>query len=241
MESLEARPRPFAGLVARTEPGLVAVLPENSVEYAYAAASAGAHAVMVGIDKTETHLPGLFGSFDLVEDSVSAILGTSSVPVGISIGDSRPLLRENWERIVSKGFSFVNMYAHHMPSFVLDDDRVEKLVSVGPGYMVEQVKSISEFKQVTALDAAIVPLQGRTHIFNALDLATLRVLAAISSKPVFVRTQKKMTYGDVASALSAGLRGVCLDPAAFDSGIEAYRDAVATFSAKVNQPAREGV
>jgi len=154
---------------------LIAILPQNNTEYATIAAQSGADAIMVGIDKTDTSLPGLFGSFDLTEDSIDSILSTTSVPVGISIGDSRPLIEENWERIVSKPFSFVNMYAHHMPPFVLEDNRVEKLVSVGPGYMLEQVKSIAEIDGVTGLEAAIVAPQGKNHIFSALDLATLGV------------------------------------------------------------------
>ncbi len=212
---------------------LVATLPQNNVEYASIAAQAGADAIMLGIDKTDTSLPGLFGSFDLMEDSIDSILSTTSVPVGISIGDSRPLIEESWERIISKRFSFVNMYAHHMPPFVLEDERVEKLVSIGPGYMLEQVKSISEIDGVTALEAAIVAPQGRNHIFSALDLATLGVLASLSAKPLLMRTQKKMGVRDVRSVMRCGLRGISVDAAALEPGIEAYRDAITTFRSQV--------
>ncbi len=217
---------------------LIANLPQNSTEYASIAAQAGADAIMVGIDKTDSSLPGLFGSFDLMEDSINSIVSTSSVPVGISIGDSRPLIEENWERIVSKPFSFVNMYAHHMPPFVLEDDRVEKLVSIGPGYMLEQVKGISEMKGVIALESAIVAPQGRSHIFSALDLATLGVLARLSTKPLLVRTQKRLSVADVQSVMMSGARGVSVDPTALEPGIEAYRDALTTFRSQVNPSAR---
>jgi hypothetical protein len=238
MESLEHQPRPLASLVSGADAvALIATLPQNNVEYASAAALAGADAIMVGIDKTDTSLPGLFGSFDLMEDSIDSILSTTSIPVGISIGDSRPLIEENWERIVSKPFSFVNMYAHHMPPFVLEDDRVGKLVSIGPGYMLEQVKSVSEIDGVTALEAAIVAPQGRNHIFSALDLATLRVLASLSEKPLLMRTQKKMGVRDVRSVMKSGLRGISVDAAALEPGIEAYRDAILTFRSQVISPA----
>jgi hypothetical protein len=217
---------------------LLAILPQNNTEYASTAAQAGADAIVVGIEKTETTFPGLFGSFDLMEDSINSILSTSSVPVGISIGDSRPLIEENWERIVSKPFGFVNMYAHHMPSFVLEDDRVEKLVSIGPGYMLEQVKGISDMDGVVALESAIVAPQGRSHVFSALDLATLGVLARLSSKPLLVRTQKKMDVADIQSAVRSGVRGFCVDAAALEPGIEAYRDALSTFRSQVTPSAR---
>ncbi|MDA4118564.1 MAG: hypothetical protein OK455_09500 [Thaumarchaeota archaeon] len=230
MEALEHRPRPLATLVSGADAvTVIGVLPQNSTEYAAAASEAGADAIMVGIDKSDASLPGLFGSFDLMEESIDAILSTTSVPVGISIGDSRPLIIENWERIVSKPFSFVNMFAHHMPPFVLEDDRIEKLVSIGPGYMLEQVKGISEMASVTALEAAITAPQGRSHIFSALDLATLRVLAGLCSKPIIVRTQKRMSSDDLNSAIAAGLKGVSVDAAVLEPGIEAYRDAIENY------------
>jgi hypothetical protein len=217
---------------------LLAVLPQNNTEYASTAAQAGADAIVVGIDKTESTLPGLFGSFDLMEDSINSILSTASVPVGISIGDSRPLIEENWERIVAKPFGFVNMYAHHMPSFVLEDNRVEKLVSIGPGYMLEQVKGISEMEGVVALESAIVAPQGRNHVFSALDLATLGVLARLSAKPLVIRTQKKMGVADIQSAVRSGVRGVSVDASALEPGIEAYRDALTTYRSQVIPSAR---
>jgi hypothetical protein len=236
MESLEHRPRPLSNLVSGADAvALIATLPQNSSEYAAAAAQAGASAIMVGIDKTDTSLPGLFGSFDLMEDSIDSILSTTTIPVGISIGDSRPLIEENWERIVSKPFSFVNMFAHHMPPFVLEDERVEKLVSIGSGYMLEQVKSVSEIDGVTALEAAIVAPQGRNHIFSALDLATLGVLASLSAKPMLMRTQKKMSGKDIRSAMRSGIGGISVDAASLEPGIEAYRDAITTFRSQVSQ------
>ena len=213
---------------------VIAALPQNNNDYSSAAIEAGADAIMVGIDKTDTSLPGLFGSFELMESSIDSILGCAGVPVGISIGDSRSLTEENWEKIVTRPFSFVNMFAHHMPPFVLEDDRVEKLVSIGPGYMLEQVKGISEMDGVVALEAAIVATQGRSHIFSALDLATLGVLARLSAKPLLVRTQKRMGAGDVRSVLRAGLRGVSVDAASLEPGIEAYRDAISTYRSQVS-------
>src|SRR5271157_3996504 len=149
MESLETEVRGLSRLLNQAQAPLMAILPHNTSEYAEAAQQGGADAMILGIDKTESMFPGLFGSFDLQEDSILGIVSTSSIPVGISIGDSRPLTPDGWERIVSKPFSFVNMFAHHMPPFVLSDTRIDKLVSIGSGYMLEQVKSISEIDGVT--------------------------------------------------------------------------------------------
>jgi hypothetical protein len=229
MESLETEVRGLSRLLGQAQAPLLAILPHNTLEYAEAAQQGGADALILGIDKTESMFPGLFGSFDLQEDSILGIVSTSSIPVGISIGDSRPLTPESWERIVGKSFSFVNMYAHHMPPFVLTDERIDKLVSVGAGYMVEQIKSLSEMSHVKALEAAIVSPQGQTHVFSVLDLSTLRMISKLSDKPVILRAQKRLEAGDFRSIAEAGLRGLSLDPSALEAGVEAYRAAVASY------------
>ena len=232
MESMQTEVRVLSGLLGRAQPPLVAILPHNTSEYADAAQSGGADAIVLGIDKTESMFPGLFGSFDLQEDSINGILSTCSVPVGISIGDSRPLTPESWERVAAKPFAFVNMYAHHLPPLVLADDRVEKLITIGAGYMLEQISSISEMEQVTALEAAIVSPQGKNHVFSVLDLSTLRMVTKLSSKPVILRAQKRLEAGDLRSITDAGLKGITVDPSALEPGVEAYRDAVATFRSR---------
>ena len=241
MESLETEVRGLSRLLGQAQAPLLAILPHNTLEYAEAAQQGGADALILGIDKTESMFPGLFGSFDLQEDSILRIVSTSSIPVGISIGDSRPLTPESWERIVGKSFSFVNMYAHHMPPFVLTDERIDKLVSIGAGYMVEQIKSLSEMSQVNALEAAIVTPQGQTHVFSVLDLSTLRMISKLSAKPVILRAQKRLEAGDFRSISEAGLRGLSLDPSALEAGVEAYRDAVSNFVKRLEgKPHSEG-
>lgn len=232
MEGMQTEVRGLSRLVQGAGFPLIAILPHNTTEYAEAAERGGADALVLGIDKTESMFPGLFGSFDLQEDSINSILSTSSIPVGISIGDSRPLTPESWERIAAKPFGFVNMYAHHLPPFVLDDARIDKLVTIGAGYMLEQISSISELPQVTALEAAIVSAQGKNHVFSVLDLSTLRMVVKLSTKPVVLRAQKRLEAGDLMSIGDAGLKGVSLDPSALEPGVEAYRDAIATIRSR---------
>jgi hypothetical protein len=230
MENLETVVRGLSKVLNTMESPLVAILPQNNEDYAHAAIDGGADAIIIGIDKTESSFPGLFGSFDLQEDAISSILSTSSVPVGISIGDSRPLTPGSWERVASRPFGFVNMYAHHMPPFVLQDERVEKLVTIGSGYMVEQIRSMSEMPQVSAFEAAIVSPQGRTQVFSVLDLATLRMISKLSSKPMILRAQKRLEGSDIKTVISEGLKGIALDPSALEAGVEAYKDAMTCYS-----------
>jgi len=226
MESLGRALSPFESLSGAP---LIANLPHNSLEYASAAEEAGVSAIVVGIEKTELAFPGLFAGFDAQEQNIQEIVTTASTRVGISIGEARPLTRETWERIMGKGFDFVNMYAHQMPLFVLNDNRIKKFVSIGPGYMLEQVRVISELEQVAALEAAIVSSQAKLYPFGLLDLSTLALIARLTTKPVFLRTQKKVTPGDIPLVLKTGVRGLTLDPSILEPGLEEYRYAVRGF------------
>src|SRR2546428_7147020 len=160
-------------------PKLIATLPQNSLEYAVKAQESGAGAVMVGIEKTELAFPGLFAGLETQEQSIREILSTLSIPVGVSIGEARPLSREGWESVVSLPFRFVNMYAHQMPLFVHQDGRIDTFVSIGPGYMLEQVKTIAEMEQVVALEAAIVSSQAKLYPFGLLDLSTITLISRL--------------------------------------------------------------
>jgi hypothetical protein len=226
MERLERTLSPFDG---SSGAAVIVTLPHNSLEYAAAAEEAGVSALVVGIEKTELAFPGLFAGFDAQEQVIQGILSTVSTPVGISIGEARPLSRETWERIMGRGFSFVNMYAHQMPLFVLNDSRINKFVSIGPGYMLEQVRAISEMEQVVALEAAIVSSQAKLYPFGLLDLSTLSLISKLTTKPVFLRTQKKVVPSDIPLILKSGVRGLTLDPSILEPGVEEYRHAVRGF------------
>ncbi len=183
----------------------------------------------MGIEKTELAFPGLFAGLDTQEQTIREILSTLSIPVGVSIGEARPLSREAWESVVSLPFRFVNMFAHQMPLFVLDDGRIDKLVSIGPGYMLEQVKTIAEMAQVVALEAAIVSSQAKLYPFGLLDLSTITLISRLTTKPVFLRTQKRVNPRDMPLILKTGVRGITLDPSILEPGIEEYRDGVRGF------------
>lgn len=210
---------------ARTLP-VVASLPQNTTEYSVAAQEAGADAVVVSVNKTENAFPGLFADFEYQEKEIAEAISVLNVPVGIAIGDAKPLAREMWEKIAGHPFSFVSMFAHHMPLFVLEDSRIEKFVSVGPGYMLEQVKSISQFDQVGAIEAALISAQARSNPLNLLDLSTIRLIAGLSAKPVFLRTQKRTGAGDTQLFQSAGVRGLVLDSAVLETGVQPFAEAL---------------
>ncbi|HEY6282941.1 MAG TPA: hypothetical protein VIW22_03360 [Nitrososphaerales archaeon] len=209
---------------------VIASLPKNSTSLAVQAVEGGADAVMLNIDGDEGSSPSHFGSYDLHDAYLNDVISTVSVPCGIFIGGGKMVTEEYWERIMSSSFSFVEMYAHQMPTFVLSDQRVKKISAISTGYILEQVKQLSAMEGMDAIDLAAVPHQARGAPFSVLDFATLGVIVNLSAKPVYLRTQKKMTEGDLARVVSIGVKGLVVDPCILSGTDEAYKDEIAGLS-----------
>ena len=230
MESIGQTRRPLDLLAVTKEYTVIASLPKNSTSLAIQAVEGGADAVMLNIDGDESSSPSHFGSYDLHDAYINDVISTISVPCGIFIGGARLLTEEYWERIMSSAFSFVEMFAHQMPTFVLSDQRVKKLTAISTGYILEQVKQLSEMEGVEAVDVATVPHQSRGAPFSVLDYATLGVIAKLSVRPVLLRTQKKLTRGDISNVVALGVKGLVIDPCVLSGTDEAYKEEISSLS-----------
>ena len=212
------------------EYSVIADLPKNSTALAVQAEQAGVDAILLNIDGEEGSHPSHYGSYDLHDSYINDVISTVSVPCGILIGGARALTPDYWERVMSSQFSFVEMYAHQMPTFILADDRVKKLSAISTGYILEQVRQLSSMEGIAAIDVATVPHQMRGAPFSVLDYATLGVIANLSSKPVLLRTQKKLSRADVAKVTGLGVKGLIIDPCILSGTDEAYKDEIAGLS-----------
>ncbi|MBI3858791.1 MAG: hypothetical protein HY296_00910 [Thaumarchaeota archaeon] len=218
---------------------MIASLPKNSTSLAVQAEEAGADAVLLNIDGDEGSHPSHFGSYDLHDVYINDVISTLSIPCGISIGGGKVMTEEYWERIMSSQFGFVEMYAHQMPMFLLSDTRLKKLAAISTGYILEQVKQLSQMDGVQAIDMATVPPQGRGTPFSTLDYATVGVICALSSSPVLLRTQKRLTSSDIAKVVGQGVRGLVVDPCILSGTDEAYKDELASFGPRRQFPESE--
>lgn len=224
MESASQLRRPLEVIAGEGDYTLIASLPKNSTALAVHAEQAGVDAVMMNIDGDEGSSPSQFGSYDLHDAYINDVISTVSIPCGLFIGGGKQLTPDYWERIMSSSFSFIEMYAHHMPMFVLADLRVKKIGAISTGYILEQVRQLSQMEGLEAIDVATVPPQARGTPFTLLDFATLGVLVDLSSKPLLLRTQKVLTNPDIANVMSLGVKGLVVDPSILSGTDEAYKD-----------------
>lgn len=227
MESASQVRRPLALVSGQKEYSVIASLPKNSTSLAAQAEDAGADAIMLNIDGDEGSSPSHFGSYDLHDAYINDVISSVSLPCGIFIGGARSLTPEYWERIMSSSFSFVEMYAHQMPTFVLSDSRVKKISAIATGYILEQVRQLSLMDSLEAIDVATVPAQAKGTPFSVLDQATLGVIIGISTKPVLLKTQKRLSRDDIERATSMGVSGLIVDPCILSGTDEAYKEELA--------------
>jgi hypothetical protein len=234
MEAVGQLRRPLEVVKEGTPYTTIASLPKNSTSLAAQAVDGGADAVMLNIEGDEGSSPNHFGSYDLHDAYINDVISTVSVPCGLFVGGARLLTEEYWERIMSSAFSFVEMYAHQMPTFVLSDPRVRKISAISTGYILEQVKKLSEMEGIEAIDIATVPHQARGAPFSVLDYATLGVISDLSAKPVLLRTQKRLTRSDIGRVVALGVKGLVIDPCILSGTDEAYKDEIASLAPKAS-------
>ena len=207
----------------------------NSRDYAIACEEAGVDSVLFHLNQ-DVGGGVRFAGLEIEEDSIRDSLSVLKIPAGIAIGDTRSLLYEDWEAIARMGFSFVNMFAHQLPTFVWDDQRFAKLVSIGPGYILEQVKTLSEFDSVSGIVAALAPSQGLGLPFTMLDGTTLKLVTKLSSKPVYLPTQRGIRPQDVKLLRELGCDGLLLTSTVYGDSVESCKLNVARFREEISGP-----
>lgn len=211
---------------------VVACLPRNSLNLAIKAEEARVDVVQLCVDGDETSYPGHYGSYELHSVYINDIVSTLKIPCGIMLLGQKQLNRDYWENIMKCNFSFVEMYAHMMPLFLLSDNRIKKVAAISSGYMVEQVRKIASNFSVDAIDVAIATQQTRGTLFSLMDFSTLQLIVEISEKPVLYRIQKKMEREEIIKITQLGIRGVIIDPWVLSGTDETYREEIERLSPK---------
>jgi hypothetical protein len=214
---------------------ILADLSSNSKEFAIACEQGGANSVILHLNDDASN-GSRFGGLDIEGQSLKDCMASVTIPLGIWIGDSRLLDVIEWEFCVNLGFSFVVMQAHHMPTFVWKDNRLPKFVGIGPGYILEQVKTLAEFEDVASLVASLTPAQGRGLPLNLFDVATLKLITSLSKKPVLYTTQRKVRPEDVNLLASEGCRGLVLKGSLYGSSDAEFKENVLKFKLASQRP-----
>lgn len=161
---------------------LIVHLPDNKVELAQAAESAGAEALM--IDQ----------GFD--EDK---IIKAVKIPVGLNATDK--VTGEN-------KYDFVNFPAEALPEFG-KLKKIARIAELNESYTLDKLMQVAE-NDLDALDAAIIPLHqfGKELVIG--DLQNYIAIALSSNLPVIIPTQRHIKPSEAAIVWDTGVKGLML-------------------------------
>jgi len=213
---------------------LISSLNTNSTALAVASEEAGVDAVEVHLNIEDVASTVRFGGIDLEESAIRDIIGSTKIPVGVWIGDMPMVSQDEWEKIVGLGVDYVKMLAHHMPSYVYNDERLKKIVSVGSGYVTELIEILSHDNKVSAIEASIMTPQVFRLPLTLYDLSNYTLIRKLSSKPVIVPSQKYIEPTDLKMLKKIGIEGIVTNNIVAGTTPLSYRELLSEFRSAIN-------
>lgn len=200
----------FTDLLGRATPTLIFSLPRNDPSLAEAALEAGAEALKVHIHVRHQASGTGFGPLAAERDALAAIRRLAKgLPVGVVIGDgSATATREELAELAAMGFDLFDVYAHHMPAWMLTAADVEWMGALGPGYTEGDWAMLG--RMFDCMEAAVMPHESYGAPMTAYDLARYGQIAEASEVPLVVPTQLAILPEEVELLAEVGVRGIMI-------------------------------
>ncbi|MET1173689.1 hypothetical protein [Paenibacillus amylolyticus] len=219
----------FKQLLERKPLSLVVSLPENDIALARAAMEEGADALKVHYNVGHRASGNHFGPLDNYAKVFREIRSEFVGPLGVvPSGSIDGAQREEVEGLSGLGFDFYSIYAHHLPSFMLNDLGLDPTFAINEEYDPSLVTSASYFG-FTALEASIVPGKEYGTPLSFADVLKYRRLVLQAQIPVLVPSQRKLVPEDVRVLRDTGVKAIMLGAVVTGNTEEQLRRAVNGF------------
>lgn len=189
---------------------MIISLPANDAALAQAALEEGADGLKVHVNVGHRASNTQFGPLSQYEPVFRQIRELCKGPLGIVPAD-RPedVERDEMAKLASMDFDFYSIYAHHLPSILIQDERWDRTFAINDSYDLSLITDLQHFG-FTALEASIVPGSEYGSPLTMADLLKYRSLARKAEIPVIVPSQRKLIADDLQPLLEAGVRAVLL-------------------------------
>ncbi len=189
---------------------MIISLPANDAALAQAALEEGADGLKVHVNVGHRASNTQFGPLSQYEPVFRQIRELCKGPLGIVPAD-RPedVERDEMTKLASMDFDFYSIYAHHLPSILIQDERWDRTFAINDSYDLSLITDLQHFG-FTALEASIVPGSEYGSPLTMADLLKYRSLARKAGIPVIVPSQRKLIADDLQPLLEAGVRAVLL-------------------------------
>lgn len=189
---------------------MIISLPANDAALAQAALEEGADGLKVHVNVGHRASNTQFGPLSQYEPVFRQIRELCKGPLGIVPAD-RPedVERDEMTKLASMDFDFYSIYAHHLPSILIQDERWDRTFAINDSYDLSLITDLQHFG-FTALEASIVPGSEYGSPLTMADLLKYRSLARKAGIPVIVPSQRRLIADDLQPLLEAGVRAVLL-------------------------------
>ncbi|WP_240636839.1 hypothetical protein [Paenibacillus silvae] len=216
-------------MLAHKPLSLIVSLPGNDLTLARAALEEGADALKVHYNVGHRASGNHFGPLDEYTEIFRAIRSQFGGPFGVvPSGSIEGIRREDVERLAGIGFDFYSIYAHHLPSFMLQDLGLGSTFAINDAYDVSLVESTAHFG-FTALEASIVPGEEYGSPLSFADVLHYRQLVLKAGVPVLVPSQRKLVSEDVPVLHHSGIKAIMLGAIVTGKTEDQLRRAVSSF------------
>lgn len=188
---------------------LVVSLTENDPTLAQALESAGAHAIKVHLNVVHRASKTHFLSWDEEKQRISGIPAALSIPVGIVPGAEQTASEQEMEAVASCGFDFLDIFAHHCPSFYLKPSPLSRSLALDWRF---DLRLLDELGQIGAdmFELSVIAPEEYGLPLCASDLALYRHIASRSSVPVFIPTQRRIRPEETGYLRDCGAGGIAI-------------------------------
>jgi len=206
---------------------LIVSLPANDENLAAAALQEGADALKVHCNVNHPASGTLFGPLREYETVFHNIRSQFKGPLGIVPAGSVEGARfKDIALLAAMGFDYYSIYAHHLPSFMMNESAMDRTFAISDQYDLNLVKSARRFG-FTALEAAIIPGSEYGTPLSFADVMKYRYLVETVQIPVIVPSQRKLVPHDISVLHDAGVKAVMLGAVVVGRTVEQMRKAVA--------------
>jgi hypothetical protein len=197
----------FRTLLAEGRFALIASLPANDPGLARAAWDNGADAVKIHINVNHRAGGVCFGSFDEERPGLEKILNAARGPVGIVPGAEPAAAEADLEKVLTAGFDFISLYAHHSPLSLLDQG-ITRMLAADYSYSLDEIKGLASMADI--FEASIIRADNYGERLTLRDLTLYKNISALLDVPVVVPTQKKILPGEAAGLFRAGVSAIMI-------------------------------
>lgn len=211
---------------------LIVSLPKNTVEFAEAAVKGGANALKVHANVHHQASGNDFGSIYEQKEVFEEIISNFNVPVGLVPGAEKCASREEIKLAEELKFSFLSMFAHYLPIYMLDTN-LNKMVAVDETYDIAHLRVLEKIN-IDIIEADVLPYDRKEKIHLS-DLMRYGRLVENIKKPVVVPTQRVIEPDEVKYLYDLGVKGIMIGAIVTGSEIDDVKSVTEKFRNEIDK------